>query len=74
MAETEHKIILGDAFVAALLSSVSPTTGRGKATIVAEIDAPVTLTLEKFGDGRLLELLDDGGVRVTTDPREAIAR
>lgn len=73
-AETQRKFILGDAVVAALLELGIADTKTRRVVIDATVGEAVIVTLEKFGDDRLLSLAHDGGIRVTTEPAEAIAR
>ena len=70
----ERKLITGDKFVVGLMKLGIVDNRTSKITIEAEVGSPVVLTIERFGDDRLLELLADGYVVVTGDPQEAICR
>jgi hypothetical protein len=73
----QHKttaLITGDKFVAGLLERGIVDDRTRKVTIVAEVGQPITLTIEEFGDGRLLKLLEGGDLVITEDPQEAMAR
>jgi hypothetical protein len=66
--------ITGDKFIAGLMELGIVDNDTRRITIDAEVGKPITLTVEKFGDDRLLKLLADGAVVIAHDPEEAVCR
>ena len=67
-------IITGDKFVAGLMELGIVDNRTRKVTIEAEVGEVITLTIERFGDDRLLKLLEDGHVVIAHDPQDAVCR
>lgn len=70
----KHKLITGDKFVAQLMELGIVGKRTRRVVIDAAVGEAIMLTIEEFGDDRLLQLLDNGGVTVAHSPEEAICR
>lgn len=74
ITDVQHKLITGDKFVRGLIELGLADHQTRRVTIDATVGEPIILTIEKYGDDRLLQLLSDGNVTIARTRPEAVAR
>lgn len=73
MSDTEHKLIMGEQFVRALIDLGIADNRTRSVHIHATVGEAITLRIVKFGDDRLIQLVEDGIV-IAHGEKEAIVR